>query len=51
MVTGDYRSWLLTQVTLDVVHHLCRPGKGLLLRLASIKKDALSLLADEGKGL
>jgi hypothetical protein len=32
-------------------HHLRGPGKGLLLRLAGTKKDALSLLTDEGKGL
>jgi hypothetical protein len=34
-----------------MVHHLCGLGEGLLLLLASTKKDALSLLADEGKGL
>jgi hypothetical protein len=51
MATGDCRPWLLTQVALDVVHHLRGPGEGLLLRLAGTKKDALSLLANEGKGL
>jgi hypothetical protein len=35
-------------VALDMVHHLRGPGEGLLL-LASTKKDALSLLADERK--
>lgn len=50
MATSDRRSWLLTQVALDVVHHFCRPGKGLLL-ITSTEKDALSLLANEGKGL
>ena len=51
MATSDYRSWLPTQVALDVVHHLRGLGKSLLVRLVSTKKDALSLLADEGKGL
>jgi hypothetical protein len=51
MATGDCRSWLHTQVALDVVHHLRGPGEGLFLVFAGIKKDALSLFADEGKGL
>jgi hypothetical protein len=51
MATGDCRPWLLTQVALDVVHYLRGPGEGLLLRLTGTKKDALSLLANEGKGL
>ena len=51
MATGDHLSWLPTQVALNIVHYLCRPGKGLLLCLTSIEKDILSLLADEGKGL
>jgi 2'-5' RNA ligase len=48
MATGDRRPWLPTQVALDVVHHFRGPGKGLLL-LTGTKKDALSLLADEGE--
>jgi hypothetical protein len=51
MATGDCRSWLHTQVALDVVHHLREPGEGLFLVFAGTKKDALSLFADEGKGL
>jgi hypothetical protein len=50
MAIADYWSWLPTQVALDMVHHLRGPREGLLL-LASTKKDTLSLLADEGKGL
>ena len=51
MATSDCRSRLLAQVALDVVHHLRGPGEGLFLVFAGIKKDALSLFADEGKGL
>jgi hypothetical protein len=38
------------QVALSIVHHLCKLREGLLC-LANIKKDALSLLANKGKGL
>jgi hypothetical protein len=51
MAISDCRSQLYTQVALDVVHHLRGPGEGLFLVFAGIKKDALSLFADEGKGL
>lgn len=51
MATSDYQSWLFMQVALDIVHHLCSPGKGLLFPLADTKKDALSLFANERKGL
>jgi hypothetical protein len=51
MTTGDCRSWLFAQVTLDVVHHLRGPGEGLFLVFAGTKKDALSLFADKGKRL
>jgi hypothetical protein len=38
-------------VALDVVYYLRGPGEGLFLVFAGIKKDALSLLANKGKGL
>jgi len=38
-------------VALNVVYHLYRPGKGLLLCLAGTKKDILSLLVNKGKGI
>jgi len=39
------------QVAFDVVYYLRGPGKGLFLVFAGIKKDVLSLFANEGKGL
>jgi hypothetical protein len=38
-------------VALDIIYYLRGLKEGLLLLLASIKKDALSLLANKGKGL
>jgi IS5 family transposase len=43
METGYRFCWLPTQVALNVVHHLRRPGKCLAT------KDTLSFLADEGE--
>jgi hypothetical protein len=45
MATGECRSWLPTQVALDVVHHLRGAGEGLFLVFAGTKKDASSLFA------
>jgi hypothetical protein len=58
---GDLAHWMATlyflgpglgllpaQVSFNVVHHLRRPGEGLLHRGARTEEDALGRLADEG---